>query len=99
MPVIIKHPLARIDLVDIWEYFAEDSEARADAFIDLIDQKFHLLASRPHLGRLREELTKGLRSFPVGRYIIFYQALPDGVEIIRILHGARDLDPIFRSDD
>lgn len=48
------------------------------------------------MGRLRDELTEGLRSFPVGRYVIFYRIVQDGVEIVRVLHGARDLDSIFR---
>jgi len=51
------------------------------------------------MGRLRDELADGLRSFPVGRYVIFYRPIPKGIEIVRVLHGARDLDAIFRSDD
>ncbi len=44
MPVIIKRPLARSDLTEIWDYIADDNETRADAFIDSIDQKFETLA-------------------------------------------------------
>jgi len=51
------------------------------------------------MGRARDELEVGLRSFPVGRYAIFYLPIPDGVEIVRVLHGARDLDAIFHPDD
>ncbi|MFZ4699440.1 MAG: type II toxin-antitoxin system RelE/ParE family toxin [Candidatus Methylumidiphilus sp.] len=71
MPVIIKRPRAKSDLVEIWDYIAEDSEARADSFLDRIDKKFRTLAQRPAIGRLRDELAESLRSFPVGRYIIF----------------------------
>lgn len=39
MPAIVKLPRAKIDLVEIWDYIAEESETRADAFVDLIDQK------------------------------------------------------------
>jgi toxin ParE1/3/4 len=36
-----------------------------------------------------------LRSFPVGRYVIFYLAIPGGVQIVRVLHGARDIEVAF----
>jgi toxin ParE1/3/4 len=99
MPVILKRPRAKSDLVEIWDYIADDSEARADAFLDRIDQKFRTLAQRPGIGRLRDELAEGLRSFPVGRYVVFYRPLPEGVEIVRVLHGARDLNAAFFADD
>lgn len=98
MPVIVKLPRAKTDLVEIWDYIADDSEAQADAFVEVIDQKFRALALQPDMGRLREELTEGLRSFPVGRYVIFYRPILRGVEIVRVLHGARDLDAIFQAD-
>lgn len=47
------------------------------------------------MGRARDELAEGLRSFPTGQYIIFYQPVPGGIEIVRVLHGARDLDAIL----
>ena len=99
MPVIVKRPRAQSDLAEIWDYIAEDTEARADAFVEKIDQKFQALAARPLIGRLRDELAEGLRSFPIGRYIIFYLPLPDGIEVVRILHSARDLNPIFHPED
>jgi toxin ParE1/3/4 len=93
--VIVLQPRAKADLSDIWQFIAEDSDDQADAFIDLIDQKFELLAQQSGLGRRREELAEGLRSFPVGRYIIFYLAIPGGVQIVRVLHGARDIEVAF----
>jgi toxin ParE1/3/4 len=99
MSVIIKRPRALSDLAEIWDYIADDSEARADAFVATIDAKFQTLAKQPGIGRLRDELAAGLRSLPVGRYIIFYLPLTEGVDIIRVLHGARDIDTIFHEDD
>jgi toxin ParE1/3/4 len=99
MPIIIKRPRARGDLTEIWNYIAADNETRADAFVDLIDQKFQALAGYPNLGRSRDELEEGLRSLPVGSYVIFYRAIPAGVEIVRVLHGSRDLNAFFISDD
>ena len=51
------------------------------------------------MGRRREELAPGLRSFPVGRYLIFYVPLTNGVDIVRVLHGSRDLVALFEDDD
>jgi toxin ParE1/3/4 len=96
MRVIRKRPRAADDLVEIWVYIAEDDVARADALIDDVDAKFHLLAEQPMLGRSREELAPGLRSLPLDRYVIFYEVIPDGVAIVRVLHGARDLGPLLK---
>ena len=66
MAVIVLQPRAKADLVEIWEFIADDSDTQADAFIDLIDQKFQLLARQSGLGRRRDELAESLRSFPEG---------------------------------
>ncbi len=67
----------------------------ADKFIRAIVSRFPKLAAMPQLGRRREELSPRLRSFPVGRYIIFYRPLENGIEIARVLDGARDFPPLF----
>jgi len=88
-------PRAREDLLEIWSYVAEESETNADGFIDKIHETMELLAGQPGLGRHREELAPGIQSFPVGRYIIFYRVLSNAIEIVRVLHGARDIENIF----
>jgi len=99
MPYIVKRPRVKTDLVEIWEYIADDSEAYADIFIETIDRKFLALAEQPSIGRARDELEIGLRSLPVGRYVIFYRQITQGIEIVRVLHGARDVETIFHQDD
>lgn len=64
--MIVLQPRAKADLAEIWEFIADDSDDQADAFIDLIDQKVQVLAHQPGIGRRRDELANGLRSFPVG---------------------------------
>ena len=88
---VLKRPLARVDLAEIWSYIADDSEAAADRFLDALEVKFALLATQPRMGRQRDELLAELRSFPAGRYVIFYLANADGIELVRVLHGARDI--------
>jgi toxin ParE1/3/4 len=99
MPIIVKRPKALNDLTQIWDYIADESEERADAFIATIDGKFQTLSQYPAMGRRREDLAPGLRSFPVGRYLIFYVALTNGVDIVRVLHGSRDIATLFQDDD
>ena len=95
MTRILRRPLAGADIADIWDYIAEDSVAQADAWTDHLDRKLRLLASQPLMGRLRNELSTGLRCMPFGRYLIFYAPLTDGIDVVRVLHSARDVDAIF----
>jgi toxin ParE1/3/4 len=96
MPVVTRRPRASADLSEIWEFIAEGSVERADAFVDRIDAKFQALAAQPLMGRARPELAPSLRSIPIERHVIFYEPLPDGVAIVRVLHGARDIGAQFR---
>ena len=91
----ILSPEAQQDLIDIWAYIAQFSEDAADTLIDLIDLKTDLLTQVPHTGKQREEIYPNLRSFPVKKYIIFYRPIDDGIEIVRVLHGARDIDNLL----
>ena len=88
-------PLASSDLIEIWSYIADDSVANADTFIDKLYETIQLLARNPGSGRHRVELAPGIQSFPFGRYIIFYRVIPSAIEIVRVLHGARDIDTLF----
>jgi len=88
-------PRASADLIEIWSYIADDSVANADAFIDRLYETLQVLERQPGSGRRREELAPGVQSFPFGRYVIFYHALGDTIEIVRVLHGARDIESIF----
>ena len=90
---------AKNDLDEIWFYIAGHNIDAADRFVDLLADKFPLLASSPAMGRAREELEPGLRSFPVKRYLILYRPRKGGIEIVRVIHGARDLSALFDNLD
>ena len=92
-------PQADSDLDEIWYYVASKSSSLdiADRFIDSITDRFSLLASHPNIGRARdEELRPGLRSFPVGEYVIFYRIEDECVVILRVLRGSRNIQAMFR---
>jgi toxin ParE1/3/4 len=95
MSIILRRPRASADVSEIWEFIARDDMQRADAFVDRLDEKFRVLAAQPLMGRERKELGKGIRSLAMAPYVIFYEALPDGVIIVRVLHGARDVEAQF----
>lgn len=88
-------PRASSDLIEIWSYIADDSVTNADAFIDKIYETMELIARQPGLGRHRDDLAPGIQSFGVGRYIVFYRVVAGSIEIVRVLHGARDIENLF----
>lgn len=99
MARVLRRPLARADLLDIWNYVADDSPAKADRLLDSINKHCQTLARFPKMGRARNELGASLRSFPVGTYVIFYREVSKGIEVVRILHGARDIEGIIGSTE
>jgi toxin ParE1/3/4 len=92
-------PEAEVELDNIWYYVAKASGSIevADRVIDTITERFYLLACYPHIGRHREEdLRPGLRSFPVGEYVIVYRIEEQDVLILHVFRGSRDLEALLR---
>jgi toxin ParE1/3/4 len=88
---VAKRPLALADLAEIWSFIADDSEAQADRFLVRRETQLQLLATQPTMGRACDDLMAQARRFPFGRYAVFYFARPDGIELLRVLHSARDI--------
>jgi toxin ParE1/3/4 len=94
---VIRSTQAKRDLLLIWVHVAEDDIRAADALIDSFTEKLSLLARFPGMGPLRPELAPNLRSFPVGKYLLFYrEGERGGIELVRVVHGARDLKRVFK---
>jgi toxin ParE1/3/4 len=72
---ILRRPQVQLDLIDIWNYIADDNEAAADRMLDRIEGVLQMLSEQPKAGRERLELAPELRSFPVGNYLLFYLPL------------------------
>ncbi len=68
-------------------------------FLEKLAQKCRNLAKFPKMGKRRDELYPSLRSLPVDVYVIFYRLIPEGIEIIRVVSGYRDLRKLFEEDD
>lgn len=88
--------LADQDYHDIWDYIARNNPRAADALLDAIDAAARQCAEYPGIGRRRDEFLPDLRSYPLGKYQLFYTPTPDGIRLLRVLHGARDLRRFFQ---
>lgn len=91
MASVRRSALAERDLLEIWSFIARDNPGAADRFLDLVGEKCELLANSPEIGRRRDDLAPSLRSFPVGRYVIFYRPAERGIQVVRVLSAYRDI--------
>lgn len=90
-------PEARADLDKLWYYAATAANIEtADRLVDAITARFVLLATHPHLGRRRDDLRPGTRTFSVGEYLLLYRVDGDDVFIQRVVHGNRDIGNLPR---
>jgi toxin ParE1/3/4 len=95
MPRVVVRPAAISDLNEIAEYIEDRRPGRGFSFVDEIRSACSVWAGNPMAGRARIEIGDDIRSFPHGNYIVFYRPLPDGIAVLRVLHGARDIARLF----
>ena len=95
MARVVKTPAAEVDLCDVWLHIADDSPTIADQFLDLLNAKCNLLATHPELGESHPEFGVRIRFLPVASYVIVYRPIEDGIELVRVLQGARDFESLF----
>ncbi len=88
-------PLAEADLDEIWNYISEYNEPAADKFMRDLAAKFQLLADNKEIGKRQDDFIVEMRMFPFKKYHIYYFPTAGGVEIYRVLHGARDAEGEF----
>ena len=85
------------DLQDIWDFIAADNVAAADKLEDGFFEAFEQLAKLPRMGHTRSDLTeRDVRFWPVGSYLIVYRSIPSSLQIVAVLHGARDVAEVIR---
>lgn len=97
MSVVVLSSQAKADLDDIYNFIGHErhSPRAADNLLEQIDRKSQLYAGQPELGEARPDLDVGLRIFLVSRYVVAYFPIEDGIEIVRVVHGARDFGSLF----
>jgi toxin ParE1/3/4 len=99
---IVRRPLANRDLVEIFRHYAREAGLRvADRFFAEAEATFARLASMPGMGTRYEPdepLYADLRYIPVSRfrkYLVLYRPVPGGIEVLRVLHGTREIGRIL----
>jgi toxin ParE1/3/4 len=101
---LYRHPKALADVEESAVYIGRDDLDAALRFLAAVEATSKMLLDNNELGAVREferfELA-GLRSFPVvgfGNYLVFYRTTDRGIEVLRVLHGARDLGAVLEED-
>jgi toxin ParE1/3/4 len=93
--IIRRLPQAVRDVDDIWRHIAQDNPAAATRMVERLARGVARLADFPLSGPARPEIGERARSVPIGAYLVLYRIAPDAVEIVRVIHGARDLGGVL----
>jgi len=103
MTRILKKPRVKDDLLEHFEYIARDKVEPAERFLKVAEEAFERLSQMPLTGRRWESELPHLANvrvypMPAGfrNYLIFYRPIDDGVEVLTILHGARNLEAALK---
>jgi len=100
---IQRHVIVEEDLLEAFVFIGLENPAAAYRFLVAAERTIQELAAAPGMGRQRdfaESQLEGLRSWRIRgfeNWLVFYRSIPGGIEVIRVLHGARDLDDILES--
>jgi toxin ParE1/3/4 len=101
VPKIVLAPCIEDELWEIWVFIAKDNPDAAARVVEAAYETFKSLAGSPRLGRprrFRNPRLKGIRSWRVSgfdHYLIFYRPIPEGIQVLHVYHGARDLETLF----
>lgn len=99
--IILRHPDVIEELLDLSYRIALDDEDVANRFLDACEQTIQQIAHTPQIGAIRHFRHPALRDVRMWRikgfekYLIFYRPYADFVEILHVVHGARDLNMLF----
>ena len=88
--------LARQDIISIRDYTMDTwGEEQVSIYLSQLEQRFEWLAQNPQLGKKRDDVKEGYRSYPEGRHVIFYRMTEGAMEIIGVPHQSEDIDEQF----
>ena len=86
------------DIEHVGDYIAKDNPERAVSYITALEHRIAQFGTLPQGGRLRPEWGALVRSTPFGSHLIVWRTAGDTVEILRVVHGSRDLTALFRKE-
>lgn len=88
---VVYLPTADRDLLEIFEWIAASDMPAADRYVDKIRNGLWRLRDFPHSGSPREDIALGVRGIVVASHVALYRVTEASVEIVRVVHGARDM--------
>ncbi len=89
---------AMADLDEAWAYIARNNPKAADRLVDAVLAAARRHVQFPESGRSRDDISPGLRTFVVKPYVVFYRPIEDTIEVVRVLHGRRDIRRIMTDE-
>jgi toxin ParE1/3/4 len=92
---IVRSPAVENDLTDIWLSIAKDSRRAADHFLDAIAERILQLAAFPESGPRRPDIGADTRALTIGNYLILYRLAAERIDVVRVVHGARDISTLL----
>lgn len=99
MGSLLRTPQANRDLVEIWSYIAKDNLTAAENVLEGIERICDKLLDFPEMGQSCKCLGQSVRCFTVGSYVVFYRTIENGIEILRVLSGSRDIGAVFDNEN
>ena len=91
MPSVLFSQVARQDMLTITRWIKQHNKQAAIDTKNAIIQCCHKIASQPLMGRIRPEFSIDTRMFPFRNYLIFYDAVEGGIEVLHVLDGRQDI--------
>ena len=87
------------DLASIWQYVADTSQSVkiANRLVDAIHAKCQTYATQPLSGELCPDVAAEIRCFSQGSYVIYYLPISNGIDVVQVIHGSRDMPNQFRA--
>jgi toxin ParE1/3/4 len=86
---------ALADFDAVYDYIARDNPRAAAQVLRSLDHSIQLLAGQPKLGKVFRHRGLRLRVLTHGDYLVFYRERPDVIEIVRVIHGRRNIPDIL----
>ncbi|MDK9723220.1 MAG: type II toxin-antitoxin system RelE/ParE family toxin [Rhodospirillales bacterium] len=99
MPRFILADSAKSDINEILTAIIPENENAAWEWYFALQKTLGTLAHSPLIGRVRDELLPEVRMFPFGNYLIFYDVIQGGIQVVHVVHGARDVRRMFAQDN
>jgi toxin ParE1/3/4 len=102
--IVRRRPQAQLDLADYATRIARENPEAAQRFLDAAQATVQTLLAMPEMGspcQFQNPKLHGVRRWAVkgfAKYLIFYQPITDGIELLRVIHASRDIEKIFEDE-